>query len=125
MFALCLLLSLGVRALVGQVENDSSTLHQATGVIGTSVSGVFLYLIGTIELVSILADQLGIDSGPLAWIAGLNLNDVGFAIVGLFILTWIVALAVWLPDTLRVGCGEVSGRGCGVARRSRVGGAGR
>lgn len=239
-FVLCLLLSLGVRALAGQVENDSSTLHQITGVIGTSVSGVFLYLIGlinlviligivkvfarmrrghydeaelehqldnrgfmnrllkgatkavrkpwqiypvgvlfglgfdtatevgllvlaagaaafalpwyailvlpilfaagmslfdaadgcfmnfaygwaftkplrkiyynitvtalsvvvaliigTIELVSVLAEKLGLDSGPLVWIAALDLNYVGFALVGLFILTWVVALAIW------------------------------
>jgi nickel/cobalt transporter (NiCoT) family protein len=239
-FTLCLLLSLGVRALAGQVENSSSTLHQITGVIGTSVSGSFLYLlgilnlvslvaiikvfrrmrrgdydaaeleyqlnnrgfmnrllsgatkairkpwqiypvgvlfglgfdtatevgllvlaagaatfalpwyailvlpilfaagmslfdsadgcfmnfaygwafaqpvrkiyynitvtalsvavaliIGTIELISVLADQLGIDSGPIAWIAHLDLNYVGYAIVGLFVLTWILALVVW------------------------------
>jgi high-affinity nickel-transport protein len=239
-FALCLLLSLGVRALAGQVEDDSSALHDATGVIGTSVSGVFLYVIailnlvvligilrvfrrmrhgefdeaalehqlnnrgvlnrllrgatksvrkpwhiypvgllfglgfdtateigllvlaagaatfalpwyailvlpilfaagmslfdtvdgcfmnfaygwafakpvrkifyniavttlsvavafviGTIELVSILAEKLDITSGPLAAIASVNLDYVGFGIVGLFVLTWVVALAVW------------------------------
>ena len=27
--------------------------------------------------------------------AGLDLNNVGFAIVGLFVVTWVVALAVW------------------------------
>jgi nickel/cobalt transporter (NiCoT) family protein len=239
-FALCLLLSLGVRALAGEVENDSSTLHQTTGVIGVSVSGTFLFvigiinlvvlvgiikvfrqmrhgsfdeaelenqlnnrglmnrflkgatkavrkpwhiypvgvlfglgfdtatevgllvlaagaaafalpwyailvlpilfaagmsmfdtadgcfmnfaygwafakpvrkifynltvtalsvavalIIGTIELISVLTDKLGIDSGPLAAIANLDLNYVGFAIVGLFVVTWILALAVW------------------------------
>src|SRR3954454_6551369 len=40
-FILCLLLSLGVRALAGQVENDSSTLQNTTGLIGTAVSGTF------------------------------------------------------------------------------------
>ncbi|WP_410593428.1 HoxN/HupN/NixA family nickel/cobalt transporter [Amycolatopsis sp. lyj-23] len=239
-FVLCLLLSLGVRALAGQVEDDSSALHQTTGLIGTSVSGVFLYviailnlvvlvgilrvfkrmrrgdfdeaalerqldnrgvlnrllrgatkavrkpwhiypvgllfglgfdtateigllvlaagaatfalpwyailvlpvlfaagmslfdtvdgcfmnfaygwafakpvrkifynitvtalsvavalLIGTIELVSILAEKLAIRSGPLAAIASVNLDYVGFGIVGLFVLTWVIALAVW------------------------------
>jgi high-affinity nickel-transport protein len=29
------------------------------------------------------------------WIAGLNLNVLGFGIVGLFVVTWVVALAVW------------------------------
>ena len=50
-FALCLLLGFGVRSLAGQVERDSSTLQQITGVIGVSVSGVFLYLIGIVNLV--------------------------------------------------------------------------
>jgi high-affinity nickel-transport protein len=239
-FGLCLLLSLGVKALAGQVQNDSSALHKTTGLIGTAVSGTFLYLIaalnlavlvgilkvfrqmrtgaydeaalehqlnnrglmnrilggatravrkpwhmypvgllfglgfdtatevgllvlaggaaafdlpwyaivvlpvlfaagmslldtadgcfmnfaygwafskpvrkvyynititglsvavafiiGTIELVSIVTDQLGIDSGPLAALGKLNLNYVGYAIVALFVLTWVVALSVW------------------------------
>jgi nickel/cobalt transporter (NiCoT) family protein len=50
-FALCLLLGLGVRALAGQVQNESSRLQQITGLIGVSVSGTFLYLIGIINLV--------------------------------------------------------------------------
>jgi high-affinity nickel-transport protein len=50
-FGLCLLLGLGVRSLAGQVESDSSTLQQVTGMVGVSVSGVFLYIIGIINLV--------------------------------------------------------------------------
>src|SRR3954470_14114844 len=45
-FLLALLLSVGVRGLTGAVEDDASTLHQATGLIGPSVSGTFLFLIG-------------------------------------------------------------------------------
>src|SRR6202048_3367002 len=37
-FALALLLSLGVKALIGPVRNGSSTLHQVTNVVGTGVS---------------------------------------------------------------------------------------
>jgi nickel/cobalt transporter (NiCoT) family protein len=61
----------------------------------TALSVGVALLIGTIELVSILADKLSVTSGPMAWVAGLNLNQVGFVIVGLFVLTWVVALAVW------------------------------
>nr|WP_227457512.1 HoxN/HupN/NixA family nickel/cobalt transporter [Micromonospora purpureochromogenes] len=50
-FGLCFLLSLGVKALAGEVADDSSTLQQVTGVIGTTISGVFLYMIGIINLV--------------------------------------------------------------------------
>jgi high-affinity nickel-transport protein len=53
-FTLAFLLSLGVKALAGQVENDSSGLHSATGVIGASVSGVFLWILGILNLVVLL-----------------------------------------------------------------------
>ena len=53
-FVLCLLLSLGVKALVGQVEDDSSALQHTTGLVGTTVSGVFLLVIGVINLVILL-----------------------------------------------------------------------
>jgi high-affinity nickel-transport protein len=53
-FGLCVLLAIGVKALAGQVENDSSSLQQTTGLIGTTVSGVFLYIIGIINLVVLL-----------------------------------------------------------------------
>jgi high-affinity nickel-transport protein len=52
-------------------------------------------VIGGIELVSILADRLGVRSGPLSWVADLDLGNVGFVIVGLFVLAWVGALAVW------------------------------
>jgi len=53
-FGLCVLLALGVRTLAGQVEDDSSALQSITGVIGTAVSGVFLFLIGIINLLVLI-----------------------------------------------------------------------
>jgi high-affinity nickel-transport protein len=50
-FALACLLSLGVKALVGPVKNDHSGLHHYTGLIGTSVSGTFLYIIAIINVI--------------------------------------------------------------------------
>jgi nickel/cobalt transporter (NiCoT) family protein len=50
-FALSFLLSLGVKALVGPVKNDNSGLHHYTGLIGTSVSGTFLFAIAAINVV--------------------------------------------------------------------------
>jgi high-affinity nickel-transport protein len=61
----------------------------------TALSVAVALIIGTIELISILTNQLSIDSGPLAAIANVNLNNVGFFIVGLFVVTWVLALAVW------------------------------
>jgi high-affinity nickel-transport protein len=61
----------------------------------TALSVAVALIIGTIELVSVLTDQAGIDSGPLAAIASIPLDYAGYAIVGLFILAWLLALTVW------------------------------
>ncbi|HVS27939.1 MAG TPA: HoxN/HupN/NixA family nickel/cobalt transporter [Solirubrobacteraceae bacterium] len=49
-FALALLFAVGVRALSGSVQNHGSTLHKTTNLIGTGVSGVFLYIIAALNL---------------------------------------------------------------------------
>ena len=61
----------------------------------TGLSVAVALIIGTIELVSIAVEKLDITSGPLAAIGSLDLNYVGYAIVGLFVVTWLTALAVW------------------------------
>jgi high-affinity nickel-transport protein len=43
----------------------------------------------------VLTDQAHITSGPLAAIAAIPLDYAGYGIVGLFVISWIVALAVW------------------------------
>ena len=50
-FGLTLLLSLGVRKLAAPVLDENSELHIITGLIGTIVSGGFLYILATLNLV--------------------------------------------------------------------------
>ncbi|WP_433616867.1 HoxN/HupN/NixA family nickel/cobalt transporter [Dactylosporangium sp. CA-139114] len=61
----------------------------------TSISVAVALIIGTIELIGVLAEQAGITSGPLAAIADIPLDYAGYAIVGLFVAAWVVAIAVW------------------------------
>ncbi len=61
----------------------------------TVLSVTVALVIGVLVLVGLLVERLAIDSGPLVWLAGLDLEFVGFAIVGLFVVTWAVAVAVW------------------------------
>lgn len=61
----------------------------------TSISVAVALIIGTIELVGVLADRLDITTGPLAAIADIDLDYVGYGIVALFVLSWLTALAVW------------------------------
>jgi nickel/cobalt transporter (NiCoT) family protein len=61
----------------------------------TSISVAVALIIGTIELVGVLVDEADIGSGPLVTIAHIPLDYAGYGIVGLFVVTWIIALAVW------------------------------
>ncbi|MEO9140071.1 MAG: HoxN/HupN/NixA family nickel/cobalt transporter [Jatrophihabitans sp.] len=61
----------------------------------TAVSVAVALVIGSIELISVLADQANIASGPLRAIADVPLDYAGYAIVGLFVGAWILALLVW------------------------------
>ncbi len=61
----------------------------------TWLSVVVAMVIGTIELMSVLADKLNLTGQPWDFVSGLDLNYVGYAIVGTFVLTWVVALSVW------------------------------
>ncbi|KPI15343.1 high-affinity nickel-transporter [Actinobacteria bacterium OK074] len=61
----------------------------------TGLSVVVAMVIGLIELVYVIADRLNITGGPIAAIGGLDLNLVGYAIVGLFVGTWAVSILAW------------------------------
>ena len=61
----------------------------------TGLSVAVALLIGSIELLGLFAGQLGWRGAFWDWLGGLDLNTVGFAVVGMFVLTWVVALLVW------------------------------
>ncbi|MET9788477.1 HoxN/HupN/NixA family nickel/cobalt transporter [Streptomyces canus] len=61
----------------------------------TGLSVAVALLIGTVELLGLLAGKLGLHGPFWDWISGLDLNLLGFVIVGLFFATWVVALVVW------------------------------
>ena len=61
----------------------------------TWLSVVVALVVGTIELTAVLADKLSLTGQPWDSVANLDLNYVGYAIVAVFVLTWIAALAIW------------------------------
>jgi high-affinity nickel-transport protein len=61
----------------------------------TGLSVAVALIIGGIELLGLLAQKAGLTGGFWDWVASVDLNHVGYAIVMLFVLTWVVALAVW------------------------------
>jgi nickel/cobalt transporter (NiCoT) family protein len=61
----------------------------------TGLSIAVALLIGSIELVSILHDDLNWVDPITSWISGIDLNNAGLAIVVLFAVTWVGAIAYW------------------------------
>jgi high-affinity nickel-transport protein len=61
----------------------------------TGLSVAVALVIGTIELVGVAHDDFGLSNVVVDKIAGLDLNNVGFIIVGVFVLVWAVAIAYW------------------------------
>ncbi|WP_461082217.1 Nickel transporter NicT [Streptomyces deserti] len=61
----------------------------------TGLSVAVALLIGTVELLGLLAEKLGLHGAFWDWISGIDLNTLGYAVVALFFATWAVALLVW------------------------------
>ena len=62
-------------------------------ITGLSIGAAFL--IGTIEIVGLLTAELHLHGGFWDFMANFDINKAGFIIVGLFLVIWVAALAVW------------------------------
>ncbi|GHE78216.1 HoxN/HupN/NixA family nickel/cobalt transporter [Streptomyces lavendulocolor] len=62
----------------------------------TGLSIFVAFVVGTVELVVLLAEQLGAaDRAPWSWLAAIDFNTIGIVIVVTFLATWIGAVALW------------------------------
>ena len=62
-------------------------------ITGLSIAAAFL--IGTIEVLGVLTDELHLSGGFWDFMSNFDINKAGFVIAGLFVCTWLVALTVW------------------------------
>jgi high-affinity nickel-transport protein len=61
----------------------------------TSLSVLMAVVIGGVELLGLLSEQLNITGGFWSALQHADINTLGFVIVGLFVVVWLVALGVW------------------------------
>ena len=64
-------------------------------IIITGLSVAVAFVIGTIELVGLLSSEFHLRGTFWKTMANFNINRAGFIIVAIFIVTWLVALAIW------------------------------
>ncbi|GLW72605.1 nickel/cobalt efflux system [Kitasatospora phosalacinea] len=78
----------------------------------TGLSIAVAFVIGTIELVAVLHDKFDLADPVTGWIAGLSLDNVGFVIVGLFVVVWAAAIGYWrIAKRSRAFAGAAAGAG--------------
>ena len=51
--------------------------------------------IGTIEILGLIGSEYNLSGGFWSFMGAFDINKAGFIIVGVFVLTWAVALAIW------------------------------
>jgi high-affinity nickel-transport protein len=61
----------------------------------TGLSVAVDFIIGSIEILGLLSSELDWNGGAWSFFEDFNINTGGFVIVGLFLVTWAVALAIW------------------------------
>jgi high-affinity nickel-transport protein len=61
----------------------------------TSLSVAVALAIGTVELLQVLAAKLSLEGGFWSWLDALDFGTLGYAMVGLFVLTWAVSFGFW------------------------------
>ncbi|HEY2657274.1 MAG TPA: HoxN/HupN/NixA family nickel/cobalt transporter [Solirubrobacteraceae bacterium] len=61
----------------------------------TGLSVAVALVIGTIELGGLIAQQLNLSGSFWKWFENININFLGFVIVGMFVSTWVIAVSVW------------------------------
>ena len=61
----------------------------------TTLSVAVALVIGTIELLQVLATQLSLDSGFWGWLGALDFGTLGYAVTAVFVLTWAISAGIW------------------------------
>jgi high-affinity nickel-transport protein len=61
----------------------------------TSLSVAVALLIGTIELMQVMAAKFSLDSSFFVFLDELDFGRIGYVVVGLFVLTWAGSVVLW------------------------------
>jgi high-affinity nickel-transport protein len=61
----------------------------------TSLSVTVALAVGSVELLQVFTTRFGLDSGVWGWVNALNFENLGYGIVGLFIVTWAGSVVIW------------------------------
>jgi nickel/cobalt transporter (NiCoT) family protein len=61
----------------------------------TIISVLVAFVIGGVELLQVLSGELNLQGPFWAWVSRLDFETIGYGIVGIFVVSWVAAVALW------------------------------
>jgi high-affinity nickel-transport protein len=61
----------------------------------TLISVVIALVVGGIEVLSVVSHETGTMAGPFGWAAGVDFGNLGFYIIGMFVVSWAISALVF------------------------------
>jgi high-affinity nickel-transport protein len=61
----------------------------------TVISVLVALAIGTAELLQVVASELNLTGAVWGWLGGLDFETIGFGIIVIFLVSWLVSVAIW------------------------------
>jgi high-affinity nickel-transport protein len=61
----------------------------------TVISVIVALLIGSVEILQVIASELGFRGAFWDWIGTLDFETIGFLIIAVFVLSWLISLSYW------------------------------
>jgi high-affinity nickel-transport protein len=61
----------------------------------TIISVLVAFAIGSAELVQVVATELNLTGEFWSWLNNLDFETIGYGIIAIFLVTWVVSVAVW------------------------------
>jgi nickel/cobalt transporter (NiCoT) family protein len=61
----------------------------------TLISVLVAWAVGTVELLQVVSGELSLSGGFWNWLNAIDFESLGYAIVAIFVVTWVASLAYW------------------------------
>jgi high-affinity nickel-transport protein len=69
----------------------------------TAISVIAALLVGVVELMKVVSENLHVQTGFLQWIQKLDFSDFGYVLVVLFVVAWSVSVMLWRNMKVKKG----------------------
>jgi high-affinity nickel-transport protein len=89
------------RAYSWAVEQPIRKLYY--NLVMTVLSVVAALIVGVVLLSQVLSDNFNLSGGFWSWVSAVDFGNLGFVLVGVFVLVWLIAVVIWRKGRFGMG----------------------